>query len=69
MSKLRYNDVLSRPIGIGADLDISILEWITQQIDAANYRIIKLKVADLKKTLGPDCDKYYGRTEIKLRRD
>jgi hypothetical protein len=56
-SKLRYDDILSRPIGIGKDLDVSILEWIIQQIDTANGGIISVKIADLKKTPGPDCEK------------
>jgi hypothetical protein len=57
MSIIRYNDVLSRPIGIGTDLDVSILEWITQQIDIANDGIIRVRITDLKKVLGPDCEK------------
>lgn len=57
MTIIRYDDVLSRPIGIGADLDVSVLEWIGQQIEAARDGIIRVRVADLKKVLGPNCEK------------
>lgn len=56
MSKI-YDDVLSRPIGIGADLDVNILEWIRQQIEAAHDGIIRVRITDLKKVLGLYCEK------------
>lgn len=51
-----YDDILSKPIGIGADLDISILEWIRQQIESANDGIIRVRVIDLKKVMGSNCE-------------
>lgn len=57
MTIIRYDDVLARPIGIGENLDISVIEWIIQQIEIANDGIIRVKTADLKKVLGPNCEK------------
>ena len=51
-----YDDILSRPIGIGADLHVSILEWIRQQIEVANDGIIRVRIIDLKKVLGSNCE-------------
>jgi len=48
---LLYDDVLSRPVGIGADLDVSVLEWIGQQIEAARDGIIRVRIR-LKKNYG-----------------
>lgn len=49
MSIIRYDDVLSRPVGIGTDLDVSIIEWIRQQIESSSDGIIKVRITDLKK--------------------
>lgn len=57
MTIIRYDDVLSMPVGIGANLDVSVLEWLRQHIEAANDGIIRVRVADLKKVLGPNCEK------------
>ncbi len=57
MTIIRYDDVLSRPIGIGEDLDISFLDWIRQQIYTTNDGIIRVRLVDVRKIIGPICEK------------
>ena len=51
-----YKEALAKIMETKDGIDISILMWIQQQIDASPDNTIRMKFADVKKALGPEFD-------------